>query len=451
MTNLTKVGSLIVCLFVTTSIFGQKLVESVSGIVGNEVIYLSEVESQLLQMKANGDLTPIDQLRCRVYEDLLVQKLFLDQARIDSVTVSDSNIEGDLAMRMNNFIKIAGSEKALETYFNKSMVEIRRDIMEALRSQYITETVQRKISSAVVVTPSDVKDFFAKLPKDSLNIIPAKIQLSIIQLDPPSNEESKAEARQKLLDIRGRILEGKSSFAAQANLYSDDPGTAIKGGEVGYSTRGELSKAYADVAFSLTKNTVSRIVESEFGFHIIQLIDRKGEMVNTRHILIKPKVNPVDVQKTMSRLDSLANLIRNDSLTFENAARLYSTHMDSKINGGVFVPSDAAARVTWISMDGLDKATYSAIRDLKVNEISEPYTTVDEKGNTVYRIAKLDSEMPAHRANLKDDYQDLYNLTLQNKQSKIYEEWIVKKIEVTYIKISDEFRTCNFSNKEWLK
>ena len=450
MMNFKKGGSIIACLLLTAAVYGQKLVESVSGIVGNEVIYLSEVESQVMQMRSEGDNTPADILRCKVYEDLLVQKLFLDQARIDSVVVSDTNIEGDLEARLNNFIRIAGSEQALETYFKKSIVEIRRDLMDALRNQYITETVQRGISDKVVVTPADVKDYFSKLPKDSLSVVPAKIEISIIQLEPPSNEQSKIDARDKLLDIRSKILAG-SSFTAMANLYSDDEGTRTKGGEVGYSTKGSLAKAYADAAWSLNKNQISRIVETEFGFHIIQLIDRQGDMVNSRHILIKPKVNPEDIQKTLNRLDSLANLIRKDSMTFADAAKRFSTHKDSKINGGVFVPSDASNRITWIKMDDLDKETYSAIRNLKLNEISEPYRTTDEKGNTVYRIAKLTNELPAHRANLKDDYQELYDLALKDKQSKVYQEWIDKKIEVTYIKVSDEFRTCNFSNQGWLK
>jgi peptidyl-prolyl cis-trans isomerase SurA len=450
MRKITKLGSLLACLVLTSSAYGQKLVESVSGIVGNEVIYLSEVESQVLQIKANGDLTPADILRCTVYEDLLVQKLFLDQARIDSVTVSDANIEGDLNMKINSFIQMIGSEKALENYFKKSMIEIRRDLTDALRNQYITETVQRKIAGNVVITPSDVKKYFSDIPKDSLNVIPARIEISILQLDPPTNESSRIEARQKLLDIRSQILAGKS-FSGLAGLYSEDPGTAAKGGEVGLKTKGELSKAYADVAFGLSKNTVSRIVESEFGFHIIQLIDRKGDMVNTRHILIKPKINAEDVQKTISKLDSLANLIRKDSITFENAARRFSTHKDSRTNGGIYVLNNASSRVTWLKMDDLDKETYSAVRNLKINEISEPFKTIDENGNTVYRIAKLDNEMPAHRANLKEDYQELYDLTLVEKQSKVYREWINKKIDITYIKISDEFKTCNFSNPGWLK
>jgi peptidyl-prolyl cis-trans isomerase SurA len=451
MRKIIKIGSFFICLLQAESMFGQKLVESVSGIVGNEVIYLSEVENQVLQYKAEGDLTPVELLRCKVYEDLLVQKLFLDQARIDSVTVSDSNIEGDLNLRLNNFIGIAGSEKALESYFKKTMVEIRRDIIDALRNQYITGTVQRNISSNVTITPAEVRKYFSDLPKDSLNIIPAKVEISIIQLDPPSNEESKLEARQRLLDYRAQILAGTNSFSALANLYSDDLATAVKGGEVGLSTRGSLSKAYADVAFSLTKNTVSRIVESEFGFHIIQLIDRQGDMVNTRHILIRPKINAEDVQKTISKLDSLADLIRKDSISFETAARLYSTHKDSKMNGGLYFLNNPSSRVTWFTIDELDKETYSAVRNLKINEISEPFKTTDEKGNTVYRIARLDGELPAHRANLKDDYQQLYDLALLEKQSKVYQEWINKKIEITYIKISDEFRTCNFANTGWLK
>ncbi len=428
----------------------QVLVESIAAIVGNEVIYLSDVENMIVDYKRNGDKTPVDQLRCSVLHQLLISKLFLDQARIDSITVTDDQIQGDLNARLNDAIRRAGSESALEGYFKKGMIEIRRDIKKALIEQEIVRQVQGTIAENIKLTPNELKKFFSSLPKDSLPVIPQKVEISIIQLDPPGNEENKAEARQKLLDYRSQILAGKS-FSVLAIMYSEDPGSAKNGGELGFMMRGELEKPYADAAFSLTKNTVSKIVESRYGFHIIQLIDRNGEMVNTRHILIKPKVKPDQAVKAMTKLDSLANLIRKDSLKFPDAALRFSSHKDSRINGGKFVSTNPSERDTWFTLEELNPEMYVKVRDLKVGEISDAFRTTDENNNTVFRIVRLDNEIPAHRANLKDDYQNLYNAALMNKQSKTYDDWLKKKIEVTYIKISDEFKSCDFLQKGWLK
>ncbi|HOB85202.1 MAG TPA: peptidylprolyl isomerase [Bacteroidales bacterium] len=444
---------LIVAVFLLSGISeikSQVLVESVAAIVGNEVVYLSDIENMVLDLRSSGNRTPIDELRCNVLRELLVSKLFLDQARIDSIEVTDDMVENELNARINDAIRRSGSEKALEAYFKKSMIEIRRDIRKALVDQQIVNEVQASIAENIKITPNELKKFFSSIPKDSLPVIPAKVQISIIQLDPPENEENKAEARQRLLDIRGQILAGKS-FSALAVLYSEDPGTAKRGGELGYSLRGELEKPYADEAFSLTKNTVSRIIETKYGFHIIQMIDRNGDMINTRHILIRPKVKPEQAAKAMNTLDSLTNLIRRDSLKFEDVARRMSSHKDSRINGGKFVSTNPSERDTWFTLEELNPQMYVQVRDLKVGEISEPFRTIDENNNEVFRIVRLDNELPAHRANLKDDYQNLSDAALMNKRSKTYDDWIKKKIGVTYIKVSDEFKSCDFLGKGWLK
>lgn len=428
----------------------QTLVESVVAIVGNEVIYLSEVETQVADLKINGDKTPIDELRCKVLQQMMITKLFLDQARIDSITVSPTQVDNEVTARVNDAIRKAGSEKALEQYFHKGIVEIQKDIRKALLDQETVREVQSKISPELQVTPNELKKFFSSLPKDSLPVIPAKVQVSIIQLDPPNNEENKAEARQKLLDLRGQILAGKS-FNLLAIMYSEDPGSASNGGELGYLMRGELEKPYADAAFSLTKNTVSKIVETKYGYHIIQLIGKNGEMINTRHILVKPKVKPEQTARALSKLDSIATQIRRDSLKFATAALLYSTHKDSRINGGKFVSADPQQRDTWFTLDELNSEMFEKVRDLKIGEISDPFKTTDENGNTVFRIVKLDNEIPAHRANLKDDYENLYSAALMNKRTKSYDDWIKKKIGTTFIRVSDEFKSCSFLNKGWLK
>ena len=428
----------------------QVLVESVAAIVGNEVIYLSDLENTIADARRNGNKTPIDQLRCMVFQQMLVSKLFVDQARIDSINVTDDAVEGDLNMRMNDAIRTAGSEEALVTYFKKSMIEIRRDIKKTLVEQQVVGEVQSKIAKNISITPAALKKYFSSLPKDSLPIVPAKYEISLIQLDPPSNEDNKAEARQKLLDIRSQILAGKS-FSVLARLYSEDPVSAKDGGEIGFMVRGELEKPYAEAAFSLTKNTVSKIVETKFGFHIIQLIERKGDLVNTRHILIRPKIKPQQAAKAIARLDSLANLIRKDSIKFEAAALRNSTHKDSRINGGKFVSTNPSSRITWFTLEELNPEMYMKIREMKVGEISEAFKTTDQDNNQVFRIIKLDNVLPAHSANLKDDYQSLYDAALVQERAKVFDRWVKNKIGITYIKIGEEFRTCDFLQKGWLK
>jgi peptidyl-prolyl cis-trans isomerase SurA len=359
----------------------QVLVESVAAIVGNEVIYLSDLENSISDVRRNGSKTPIDQLTCNILQEMLVSKLFMDQARIDSIIVTDDAVEGDLNMRMNDAIRTAGSEEALVTYFKKSMLEIRRDIKKNLLEQQVVGEVQSKISKNISITPAALKKFYNSIPKDSLPVVPAKYALSIIQIDPPDNEDNKAEARQKLLDIRSQILAGKS-FSVLARLYSEDTESAKEGGEIGFRVRGELEKPYADAAFSLTKNTVSKIVESKYGFHILQLIERKGDLVNTRHILIRPKVKPKQAELALTKLDSLANLIRKDSIKFETAAMRYSTHKDSRINGGKLVSANPSSRITWFTLEELNPEMYVKIREMKIGEISNPFKTTDENNNS---------------------------------------------------------------------
>jgi peptidyl-prolyl cis-trans isomerase SurA len=427
---------------------GQQIVESIVAIVGNEVIYLSDVEGQVVQLKAERDPTPVELLRCRIFEDQLVQKLFLDQARIDSIEVSPETVESDLNSRLTDYIRRAGSEQALENYFNKSMAEIRKDLREMLTNQYIVQETQGTIAQNITVTPDEIKKYYNSIPKDSLPLVPRKVQLSMISVEPPDMEESKAEVRQKLLDLRSRIINGES-FSTLAVLYSEDPATAPKGGELGYTTRGELAKPYAEAAWSLKKDVVSKIVETEFGFHIIQLIDRKGDMVNSRHILMKPKLSAEQTEWAIMRLDSIADLVRSDSLTFARAAMWFSSDKATRANGGRMVKENPVDRVTWLTLDELPREINLVVRNMRTGEISEPFRTTDSKGNNIYCIIKLDDEIAPHRVNLKDDYNYLSEAALRDKQSKTYEEWITEKIKKTYIRISDEFRGCTFHYSGW--
>lgn len=429
---------------------GQQVVESIVAVVGNEVIFLSDVEGQVMQMKAERDPTPVEELRCRVLEDLMIQKLFLDQAKIDSIEVSPDNVEADLNNRLAEYIRRAGSEQALETYFSKSMAEIKKDLREMLTNQYIVQETQGTIAQNITVTPDEIKKYYTTMPKDSLPLVPRKVELSIISVEPPDMESSKAEVRQRLLDLRSRIVNGES-FSALAVLYSEDPGTAPKGGELGFVSRGEVAKPYAEAAWSLKKGAVSKIVESEFGFHIIQLIDRKGEMVNTRHILMRPKLSAEQTEWAILRLDSIANLVRIDSLTFYKAALRYSSDKATRANGGKMVQENPSDRVTWFTLDELPREINLVVRNMKLGEISEPFRTTDAKGNSVYVIVRLDDEVAPHRVNPKEDYNYLAEAALMDKKNKAYQDWINGKIKKTYIRVSDDFRGCGFHYTGWLE
>jgi peptidyl-prolyl cis-trans isomerase SurA len=432
------------------SVSGQQVVESIVAVVGNEVIFFSDVEGQVMQMKAERDPTPVEELRCRVLEDLMIQKLFLDQAKIDSIEVSPDNVEADLNNRLAEYIRRAGSEQALETYFSKSMAEIKKDLREMLTNQYIVQETQGTIAQNITVTPDEIKKYYNSMPKDSLPLVPRKVELSIISVEPPDMESSKAEVRQRLLDLRSRIINGES-FSALAVLYSEDPGTAPKGGELGFVTRGEVAKPYAEAAWSLKKGAVSKIVESEFGFHIIQLIDRKGDMVNTRHILMRPKLSAEQTEWAILRLDSIANLVRLDSLTFYKAAMRYSSDKATRANGGKMVQENPSDRVTWFTLDELPREINLVVRDMKLGEISEPFRTADAKGNSIYVIVRLDDEVAPHRVNPEEDYNYLAEAALMDKKNKAYQEWINGKIKKTYIRVSDDFRSCSFHYSGWLE
>ena len=448
-----KKNIILLCALVVLAMYnatGQQVVESVLAVVGNEVIYLSDVEGQVVQLKAERDPTPVEQLRCRVFEDQLIQKLFLDQARIDSIVVSTENVEADLNSRLTDYIRRAGSEQALESYFNKSMAEIRKDLREMLTNQYIVQETQGTIAQDITVTPEEVRKYYNTIPRDSLPLVPRKVQLSIITVEPPDMETSKAEVRQKLLDLRSRIING-DSFSTLAILYSEDPGSAQRGGELGFSTRGELAKPYAEAAWSLKPGVVSKIVESEFGFHIIQLIERKGDMVNSRHILMKPKLSAEQAEWAILRLDSIANLVRADSLSFTMAALRYSSDKTTRANGGKMVSENPSERVNWLTLDGLSKEVNLVVRNMKLGEISDPFRTTDAKGNSIYCIVRLDEEIAAHRVNMQDDYNYLSDAALRDKQGRLYEEWITDKIKRTYIRISEDFRGCNFHYSGWLE
>ncbi len=437
---------IILNIILTASIsFSQpRILDRIVAIVGEEKILQSDVENLYLQYRAEGVRYSGD-LKCMILEDHLTQCLLLNQAKIDSIEIPESQVELQLDARLEYFINQIGSQERLEQYFNKTVLEIKEDFRGLIRDQLITQEMQRNITGEVTITPSEIRQFYNNLPEDSIPYIDSKIEINQICLYPPVDEEAILEVRQRLLELRKRINEGEN-FATLAVLYSQGP-SAPRGGEIGFMGRGELDPEYAKAAFSLKKGQVSNIVESKFGYHIIQLIERRDERVNTRHILMKPKISTDAVSKTISKLDSLANLIRQDSISFELAAMYFSQDKQTNVNGGLVVnPLDNS---TMFKLDDLQPNEYEVIRDMNIGEITESFESVDENGKQVYKIVKLKNSARPHRANLNEDYTLLQDMALSVKKEKIFQEWINEKIATTYIHIDGSFGRCSFNNPTW--
>jgi peptidyl-prolyl cis-trans isomerase SurA len=427
------------------SIFGQaRMIDRIVAIVGDNTVLQSDIESMYLQYRAQG-ITSSGDMKCEILEEYLGQMLLLNQAQIDSIEISESQVEMQLDSRLDYFINQIGSQERLEEYFNKTILEIKEDFRDLIRDQLITNQMQSNIAFDVTVTPSEVRQYFNRLAKDSIPNIDSKIQMRQIVMYSPVTEQAKLEVRERLLDLRKRILQGEN-FRTLAVLYSEGP-SASRGGEIGFLGRAELDPEYTKVAFSLKEGQVSNIVESAFGFHIIQLIERRDDKVNTRHILMRPKVDPNGVEKTIARLDSLADVIRKDSIEFDAAAFYYSQDKKTSVNGGRVVnPYDNSKEFV---LNELQPEEFEAVRDLKVNEISNPFKSVDENQKDIYKIVMLTDRTEPHQATLKQDYLVIQSMALIEKQDKIFNEWIDEKIRTTYIHIDESFSGCHFKNEAW--
>ncbi len=438
-------ASLVILVLFSNDIFAQPyVVDKMVGTVGRNSILYSDVEDQYLQMKAQK-ITPLPS-KCEIFEEMLSQKLLINQARIDSIEVTPAEIEMELDRRLRYFIEQIGSEEKLVKYFGKPIVEIKMDMEESIKNQVLVQRMTDEITKSMSVTPSDVKGFYKKLPQDSIPYIEAKAKVAQIVLYPKSDKEEIYQTRERLLDFRERILKGEK-FSTLAALYSQGPSSS-KGGDIGWSLKAELDPAYAKAAFSLKEGQVSKIVESEFGYHIIQLIERTEQKVHTRHILLKPEIPLEEKEKTKKALDSIVKLIRTDTLTFSQAALKFSEDETTKFNDGLKINFNTGN--TEFELDEFPSSEYYIIRDLEVGEISEPFETEDDKGKTVYKVLQLKEKTKPHVANLEQDFELLKNMTIENKKSEIIDDWLMEKIKTSYIKINPPYNDCKFDLK-WLK
>jgi peptidyl-prolyl cis-trans isomerase SurA len=420
----------------------DKIADKIIAVLGENIVLQSDIDGQFAQYIAQGYANK-PELKCQILESLITQKLLQNQAQLDSIEVGEGQVEDELNRRLNYFISQIGSQEKLEQFLGKSVIEFKSDLRDDVRSVIMAQNMQSQITRGVTITPNEIKNFYDKIPVDSLPYFNKEVQLAVIVKKPEISLASKTEAKAKLEELRARVANGED-FATLAILYSQD-GSAKSGGELGFVGRGALVKAFEAVAFKLKPGELSQIVETEFGFHIVQLVERRGEQVNVRHILIKPSTKSSDLKKAKSDLDSLYTLLIANELKFIDAAAKYSDDDATKRNGGMM--QNAQDGSTKIPTDQLDPNLYFAIENLKVGEIAQPTLFTLPSGEQAYRILQFISKTEPHRANLKDDYQKIQQAALSSKQNKTMEEWFDKKRASTFIKISEDFNYCTTLDK----
>ncbi|MFA6404019.1 MAG: peptidylprolyl isomerase [Salinivirgaceae bacterium] len=425
----------------------KKIIDQIIATIGKQAILQSEIESQAMQMRAQGYYTSGD-LECEVFEEILFSKLLVNQAILDSIEVNDSEVNIEMERRLNYFINQIGSEEKLEEYYKKSIADIKEEFRVVIKEQMLSQRMQQKITADLKVTPQEVKAFFKNIPQDSLPTINIEFELEQISVSPKIEEMEILRIKDKLREYKERITQGES-FATLAVFYSEDPGSATRGGELGFVSRGDLVSEFSAVAFNLKEGEVSKIVKTEYGYHIIQLVEKKGERINCRHILLKPKISPEEKRKARQRLDSVRTQIVSKEITFKEGCWKFSEDEDTRLNGGIIInPQTGNSR--W-EAGQLEPKLANAIQDLQVGDISAPFETVDASGQTVYKIVLLKTKTEAHQANLKDDYQRIQDLALEKKKTEFVDDWVSKKVKSTYLRIDDDYKKCPFKNPIWNK
>ena len=441
-------------LFLSQTMFPQGyVVDQVIAVVGGEMVKQSELEELYLQARAENITMPEQEMRCNLLERILIQKLLLAQAKVDSVEIDQTQVDMQMNQRLNFFINQIGSQEKLEEYFNKSIQEIREDLRRVLSEEMTAGKVRTSVVGKVNPTPTEVRQWYRKIPKDSLPLIPAKIEVAEIGIYPPFAEEAVSEVKDKLLELRRRIIDGER-FASLALFYSEDPGSASRGGELGFINKGQLDPAFGKAAWALKPNEVSRMVESQSGFHIIQMIEKRGDLANLRHILLKPKPDPEITRKAIQFLDSISNLIRQESLTFETAVRMYSQEKTTRFNKGLMInlrESSMDYGGTWFEMNEFSPVELNILRNLKPGEISSPYETIDDKGRIIYKIIRIVNSLEPHVADLEKDYNLLQNLYKREKESETLQRWIKEKAQTHYVRVDEQYLQCSFLREGWIK
>ncbi len=446
-------ASLLCCIGLSAQKYNGIVDKSVA-VVGGETILLSDIEAEVQQMRASGASSDRD-MRCEILESIMETKLFLMQARVDSLTINNDMVEGNLTQRIDWFRTQLGGDEELEKYFGKPLYKLRQEWKKALEEQSLTEQERYQVAEkAPTVTPYDVQKYIDATDPEDLPVVPVKYQMSQICIY-PDREAAAVAVKEKLLSLRERIMNGEK-FSTLARIYSEDPGSAKRGGELGLASKSIFWPAFSDAAMALKPGTISQIVETPDGFHIIEVIDKRGDMFNARHILIKPQYTAEDREKAFGKLDSLKTKIQEGEITFELAARFYSEDNATRTNGGQM--ADPSTGSAYFEIDQMKPADYKAVKDLKPGEISEPVESLDNEGylqgrsgNLVYKIIRVDKILPAHTATFENDYTQILEKVQENKQMEAVDAFLAEKIKSTYIVIDPMFAECEFSREEWNK
>jgi len=419
------------------------VIDQVVAVVGKSIVLESDVQNQYLSYRMQGGITgSASEIKCKILEDILFQKLMVTQAEVDSIEISEVQVEADLDRRLSGFIQQFGSQEKMEDYYGKTISDIKKELHDIVYEQMLAQQVQSGIVSNVAVTPSEIRSFYKSIPKDSIPQLKTEYIIAQIVKNPPISIDEKLRIKEQLMDYRKRILDG-SSFSTLAIMYSQDPGSAKKGGELGFYGRGQLYPEFEAVAFKLKEGEISNVLETEAGYHIIQMIKRKGDYINVRHILLTPKVSPLDLAKAKHELDSVAILIRADSISFEDAVAKFS-EAENINNGGVLI--NPYSNSTTFDAEQLDPQVSFVIEKMKIGEISNPVPMKTEEKKDAYRILLLKEKTQPHKANLVDDYARIQQWALQDKQMKTMDEWIDSKAKNTYVRIIDEYKSCGFDH-----
>ncbi|MDQ3100596.1 MAG: peptidylprolyl isomerase [Bacteroidota bacterium] len=417
------------------------LIDRIVGVVGREAILHSDLVARAEQLRQNGQNVS-DVSICGELEDLLYEKLLVEQGRIDSVQVDEGQVEAELDRRVRYFSSQLGGDEKLEEFYGKSVAEIKADFREQVREQLLVQNMQQKVTSDIRITPKDVRKFFDKIPADSIPLINAEVEYAQILKIPKPNEEEERRVRRKIEEYRESVLKGERDFCTVAVLYSEDPASAKECGELGMVPTGAMVPEFDAVAMSLKDNEVSQVFKTQYGYHFMQMIERRGEQFNARHVLMRPQVGAPDLQKAKQELDSLASLIGAGTISFAQAAVENSDDEESKGTSGLMIePNNNSAR--W-DMSTLDQQTFFVLDKLQKDQVSEPQLIVMPDASKAYRIVQLLLRTEPHRANLKEDYRLIQQAAEGKLRSEAIDKWVQDRIGSTYVRLADEYRTCGF-------
>lgn len=420
----------------------NKSLDKVVAVIGSSVILQSEIDMQYAQYLSQGNPDNPD-VKCQILQGLISQKILGQQAIIDSITVTEDDVDNEIDRRMRSSIARAGGQERLEQFLNRSLIQYKDEIRPDIKEMLIANKMQSKITENVSVTPLEVKRYFEAIPKDSLPFFNTEVEIGEVVVYPKMNRQEKEAFRDKAEALRLRV-KGGEDFATLARLYSQDPGSAREGGDLGFMDRGSLVKEFAAAAFKLKPGELSQVVETEFGFHVLQLVERRGDQVNVRHILIKTEPVPASLERAKAHIDSVYQNVIKKTVDFGTAASLYSDNNDTKYNGGMMLNAEnVQSRTTFIPTDKLDPSIFLTVDTMKVGTISEPALFTGADGRQGYRILLLRSKTGPHQANLEQDYPKIKEVAFEDKTNRTISEWFEKRRKITYIKIDSEFQTCS--------